>query len=67
MANTTLLEIVRIRKQELHIPQEMEGVSKMLESPGLKDKLTAAGMDFNLVLIGLGQLWWRDENNSFAG
>lgn len=55
MANTTLLEIVRIRKQELHIPQEMEGVSKMLESLGLKDKLTAAGMDFNLVLIGLGQ------------
>lgn len=55
MANTTLLEIVRIRKQELRIPQEMEGVSKMLESLGLKEKLTVVGMDFTLVLIGIGQ------------
>lgn len=55
MANTTLLEIVRIRKQELHIPQEMEGVSKMLESFGVKEKVTAAGIDFTLVLIGIGQ------------
>lgn len=55
MANTNLLEIVRIRKQELRIPQEMEGVRKMLESLGLKEKLTAAGIHFTLVLIGIGQ------------
>jgi hypothetical protein len=55
MANNSLLEIVRIRKQELRIPQEMEGVRKMLESLGLKQKLSAAGINFTLVMIGIGQ------------
>ena len=55
MANSNLLENIRIRKQELRIPQEMEGVSKMLESLGLKEKLTVAGIDFTLVLLGVGQ------------
>lgn len=55
MANSNLLESIRISKQDLRIPQEMEGVSKMLEVLGLKEKLNAVGMDFTLVLIGLGQ------------
>jgi Transposase DDE domain len=55
MANSNLLESIRISKQELRIPQEMEGVSKMLESLGLKEKFIAADMDFTLVLLGIGQ------------
>jgi hypothetical protein len=55
MANNSLLEIVHIRKQELRIPQEMEGVKKMLESLGLKERLAATGINFTLVLIGIGQ------------
>jgi hypothetical protein len=55
MAKTNLLESIRISKQEFRIPQEMEGVKKMLESLGLKKKFAAAGINFTLVLVGIGQ------------
>lgn len=55
MAKISVLKSIRISKQEIPIPQEMNGVSKMLEAMGFKDKLTAMGMDFNLVLLGIGQ------------
>ena len=58
MAKFSLVKSSRVSKQKIPIPpipQELEGVNNILESLGLKDKFTAMGMDFTMVLLGIGQ------------
>jgi hypothetical protein len=55
MAKLNLLQIVAARKGKFSAPQELEGVDQMLVSFGLRDQAKVWGMDFSLLVFGIGQ------------
>jgi hypothetical protein len=55
MAKLNLLQIATARKGKFSAPQELEGVEKMLVSFGLCNQAKEWGMDFSLLVFGIGQ------------
>jgi len=55
MAHFNLLQIVATRQQKVGVPQELEGIEKMLASFNLPAQAKQWNLDFNFLLLGIGQ------------
>jgi len=55
MAHSNLLQIVAARQQKVGVPLELKGLEKMLDSLHLPIQAKQWGLDFNFLLLGIGQ------------
>jgi len=55
MAKSNLLQIVASRQGKFTVPQQLGGIEKILVSLGIPSQAEKWGMDFSLLVLGIGQ------------